>query len=197
VDESAFILRLPRDSFPVIRLIPHQIVTAAETMTVKRHDGPWVFDPARDVVLAASLERHRATGRIGLGLVSGFGLKRHGALASSVAHDAHNLIVAGTNPRDMLACVRALAECGGGFVVVAEGQLVAKLPLPVAGLLSLDDAGVVCRQLGEVNAAARALGCPLDAPFGYLSFLALPVIPALRITDQGLYDVNAQQFVSV
>jgi adenine deaminase len=195
VDESAFVLRLSRDTFPTIRVIPHQIVTAAETATVKRQDGQWVFDPARDVLLAASLERHRATGRIGLGLVAGFGLKRHGALGSSVAHDAHNLIVAGTNPRDMLACVRALAESGGGFVVAADGQVTARLPLPVAGLLSLQEAGTVCRQLHEVNAAARSLGCPLEAPFGYLSFLALPVIPALRITDQGLYDVNAQQFL--
>ena len=96
----------------------------------------------------------------------------------------------------MLACVKALAETGGGFVVVANGEVQALLPLPVAGLLSREEVGVVCAKLHEVNAAARALGCKLDAPFGYLSFLALPVIPELRITDQGLYDVTAQQFVS-
>jgi adenine deaminase len=196
VDESAFVLRLPSPSFPVIRIIPHQIVTSAEVRSVHRKDGVWAFDPAEDVLLTASLERHRATGRVGLGLVAGFGLKRHGALGSSVAHDAHNLIVAGTNPRDLLTCVRALAEDGGGFVVVSDGEVRARLPLPVAGLMARDDASTVCRQLHEVNAAARALGCPLAAPFGYLSFLALPVIPELRITDQGLYDVSAQRFVS-
>jgi adenine deaminase len=92
--------------------------------------------------------------------------------------------------------VQWLAEHGGGFVVAADGEVRAQLPLPVAGLLSDADADTVCRQLDEVNAAARQLGCPLDAPFGYLSFLALPVIPELRITDQGLYDVSRQQFVN-
>lgn len=197
VAESAFELRLTRDSCPVIRIIPNQIVTATEIQEVKRADGKWVFDPERDVLLVASLERHRATGRVGVGLVAGFGLRHHGALGSSVAHDAHNLIVAGSNARDMRVCVEALAESGGGFVVAAQGKVVARLPLPVAGLLAHDNADGVCRQLAEVNAAARQLGCPLEAPFGTLSFLALPVIPELRITDQGLYDVNAQQFVTV
>lgn len=196
VDESAFVLRPATDRFPVIRLVPHQIVTATEMRDIRRSDGVWVFDPAEDVLMAASLERHRATGRVGVGLVAGFGLTKHGALGSSVAHDAHNLIVAGSNPRDMLACVRALAEDGGGFVVVSNGEVRARLPLPVAGLLSREEVAVVCQKLHEVNAAARALGCTLDAPFGYLSFLALPVIPELRITDQGLYDVTAQQFVT-
>lgn len=195
LSESAFELRLHQDAAPVIGLVPHQIVTRGETRTVRREAGRWVFDPADDVLLIASLERHRATGRIGLGLVSGFGLKRHGALGSSVAHDAHNLIVAGTNPRDMLACVQALAESGGGFVAAAEGKVLAQLPLPFAGLLSAEDAETVCRLLHDVNAAARQLGCPLDSPFSHLSFLALPVIPELRITDQGLYDVSQQQFV--
>jgi adenine deaminase len=197
VEESAFVLRPSRDRYPVIRVIPHQIVTATEMRDIRRENGEWVFDPAEDVLRAASLERHRATGRIGVGLVAGFGLTKHGALGSSVAHDAHNLIIAGSNSRDMLACVKALEEMRGGFVVVANGEVCAHLPLPVAGLLSTDEVGVVCQKLHEVNAAARALGCPLDAPFGYLSFLALPVIPELRITDQGLYDVNAQQFVTV
>lgn len=197
VDESAFELRLTGTSFPVIRIIPDQIVTQTEMQDVNRVDGKWLFDPERDVLLVASLERHRATGRIGVGLVSGFGLRRHGALGSSVAHDAHNLIIAGSNAHDMRVCVQALAESGGGFVVVAEGQVKARLPLPVAGLLSREDADTVCRQLQEVNDAARELGCRLTAPFGNLSFLALPVIPELRITDQGLFDVNTQQFLTI
>ena len=106
-------------------------------------DGCWAFDPERDVVLIASMERHRASGRIGLGLVNGFGLTHEEALGSSVAHDSHNLVIAGTNPRDMLVCARALADHGGGFVVAASGQVRAILPLPIAGLLSLDDADQV------------------------------------------------------
>jgi adenine deaminase len=103
--------------------------------------------------------------------------------------------VAGSNSRDLLVCVKALAESGGGFVVASGGKVVAQLPLPVAGLLSPEPAEQVIRQLEAVEAAARELGCPLTAPFSYLSFLALPVIPSLRITDQGLFNVTRQQFV--
>ncbi|MFN4260641.1 MAG: adenine deaminase [Gemmataceae bacterium] len=194
IDESAFRLSLSSDSFPVIRLVPGQLVTLCEPQTVACQDGVWTFDRSRDVVLAASIERHHATGRVGLGLVAGFGLRR-GALGSSVAHDAHNLIVAGTNSRDLLACVRALQETGGGFVVVADGDIQARLPLPLWGLLATDSLETVCHRLQDLHHAARALGCPLDSPFGALSFLALPVIPALRVTDQGLFDVTKMEFV--
>jgi adenine deaminase len=196
LDGSAFRLRLSRESFPVIRIVPGQIVTRAETQRICRKDGWWVFDPEHDVALIASIERHRASGGVGLGLVSGFGFRRAGALGSSVAHDSHNLIIAGTNLEDMLACVQALQETGGGFVAASGGTIRARLPLPVAGLLSTEDADTVCRQLREVRDAAQALGCELAAPFGTLSFLALPVIPELRITDQGVFDVRTQQFVS-
>jgi len=107
------------------------------------------------------------------------------------------LIIAGTNARDILVCARALAEQGGGFVVAAEGIVQAILPLPFAGLLSLEDADVVCRQLEDVDRAARALGCPLATPFGTLSFRALSVIPELRITAQGVFDVLEQRFVAM
>jgi adenine deaminase len=195
LDASAFQLRLSSDSCPVIGVIPGQIITRYETQHVHRLGGHWAFDPARDVLLIASIERHRATGQIGLGLVSGFRLRRPGALGSSVAHDSHNLIVAGTNADDMLTCVHALEKSGGGFVVAAEGTVRSQLPLPIAGLLSTESAGTVCQQLREVDDAARALGCELASPFGILSFLALPVIPELRITDQGMFDVRRQQFV--
>ena len=194
LDESAFRLPLREETCPVIRVVPDQIVTRREVQPVRRVDGRWSFDPGRDLVLIASLERHRATGRIGLGLVGGLGV-RAGALGSSVAHDSHNLIVAGAAARDMLACVRWLSESGGGFVVASEGEVRARLPLPFAGLLSLAGADAVCDQLGEVNRAARALGCGLAAPFGTLSFLALSVIPEIRITDRGLFDVLAQRFL--
>ena len=197
VDESAFRLPLSSASCPVIRIVPDQIVTRFETRLVRVLEGYWAFDPEADVALIASIERHKASGRIGLGLVSGLGLSRPGALASSVAHDSHNLIVAGTNPRDMLACVRALAEVGGGFVAAAGGDVRALLPLPVAGLLSMADADTVCAQLDGVNRSASALGCPLEAPFGTLSFLALPVIPELRITARGVFDVRTQRFLTL
>jgi len=195
MNASAFRLPLLADSCPVIGIVPGQILTRFETMKVARVDGAWAFDPDRDVALIASIERHRATGAIGLGLVSGLGLCREGALGSSVAHDSHNLIVAGTSACDMLVCVRSLEESGGGFVAAAGGEVKARLPLPIAGLLSTGDADTVCRQLQEVRAAARALGCGLAEPFGTLSFLALPVIPELRITDQGLFDVRRQRFI--
>jgi adenine deaminase len=196
LDESAFSLHLGSTSCPVIGIIPGQLVTRHDTAEVARDDsGRWRFDPSRDVLLIASVERHRALGRVGLGLVSGFGLERPGALGSSVAHDSHNLILAGTNARDLLTCARALEESAGGFVVAADGEVKALLPLPLAGLLSVEQAETVCRHLEEVERAAQALGCSVPCPFGILSFLALSVIPELRITDQGLWDVAAQQFI--
>jgi adenine deaminase len=198
LDESAFRLPLGSAACPVIRILPGQLVTRRETTGVARDAGGcWQFDPLRDVLLIASIERHRALGRVGLGLVSGFGLERAGALGSSVAHDSHNLLIAGTNARDLLTCARALAETGGGFVVAADGAVKACLPLPLAGLLSLESADTVCGQLEEVERAAQALGCSVPCPFGVLSFLALSVIPELRITDQGLWDVVGQQFVGL
>jgi adenine deaminase len=197
IGASAFQLPLTAEVCPVIRIVAEQIVTRFETQAVGRRDGHWAFDPGHDIALIASIERHRATGRIGLGLVSGFGLRRDGALGSSVAHDSHNLIVAGTNARDMLACVRSLEESGGGFVVAAGGEVRARLPLPVAGLLSTEAAATVCRQLRQVNKAAEALGCELASPFGTISFLALPVIPELRITVQGLFDVRRLEFLQM
>src|SRR5262249_58631681 len=131
---------------------------------VTREGGLWVHNPEDDVALIASVERHRASGRLGLGLVRGLGLRRPGAIASTVAHDSHNLIVAGTNPRDMLVCARALADCGGGFAVASGGSVQAILPLPFAGLLSLETADVVCRRLAAGNQAAPTPGCPPPAP---------------------------------
>ncbi len=195
LDESAFVRRVDGDRATAIGIVPDQIVTTAERPEVRASGGRFEWDPAHDVALIASIERHRASGSVGVGLVQGFGFAGRGALGSSVAHDSHNLIVAGTHPADLLAATRALADTGGGFVVVRDGALVARLPLPIAGLLSDADAPTVCRHLRDVRAAARALGCELSCPFGTLSFLALSVIPALKITDQGLWDVVRQEFV--
>lgn len=181
---------------PIVRLVPGQIVTQRMTEDVPTKDGRWCFAPDRNLALAACIERHRASGKIGLGLVQGFSFSRHGALGSSVAHDSHNLIIAGTNPQDMLVCVQALARSGGGFVAAAGGQVLAELPLPVAGLMSTSDVHTVRRQLQHLHAAAQSLGCSLPSPFATLSFLSLPVIPELRVTPRGLFDVGQQQFVS-
>jgi adenine deaminase len=157
-------------------------------------DSLAVADPTRDLAKIAVVERHLGTGRIGLGFVRGFGLER-GALASTVAHDAHNVVVVGTNDRDMRRAVRRLAELGGGVVVVEEGGVRAELPLPVAGLLStapLED--VVAASRACIDAAAQ-LGCTLPSPFQTMAFLALSVIPKLKITDHGLVDVDQFELV--
>jgi len=197
LDESSFTLRLSNPTATVIGIVAEQIITRREQLAVKISDGAWCFDADIDAVVIASIERHHATGSIGLGLVSGFGFRRHGAIGSSVAHDSHNVIIAGTNASDMLACARAIEDAGGGFVVVSGGTVRALLPLPVAGLLSTEPAEAVRRKLQVAHAAAGELGCPLATPFGTLSFLALSVIPELRITDQGLFDVTRQEFAVV
>jgi adenine deaminase len=195
LEEAAFRLRLGSATCPAIGIDAGQLVTRRATVTVRVVDGHWSFDPAIDAVPIASIERHKATGQMGLGLVQGLGLRKQGALASSVAHDSHNVIVAGTNARDILACVRKLEEVGGGWAVAAGGEVRACLPLPVAGLMSTHDAATVCRGLNELHQVTRDLGCPLPYPFGTLSFLALPVIPELKITDRGLFDVTRQELV--
>ena len=178
----------------VIGIVPDQIVTEALAEEPAVLDGLAVADPERDLAKIAVIERHLGTGRIGLGFVRGFGLKS-GALASTVAHDAHNVIVVGMNDHDMARAVGRLSETGGG-VVVTEGRGVrAELPLQVAGLLStapLDE--VLERSRGCVE-AARKLGCELPSPFQTLSFLALSVIPSLKITDRGLVDVDRFELV--
>ena len=198
LDEAVFEL-CPRDSrCPVIGLVPDEILTRHESHNVRRDSstGRWVFEADRDICLVACLERHEGTSRVGVGLVRGFGLRSAGAFGSSVAHDAHNLLLAGTNPGDMLACARALEETGGGFVVVSDRSVVARLPLQLAGLMSTEAYPTVRRRLDEVTEAVRNLGCSLPAPFGTLSFLGLSVIPELRITDRGVYDVLQQKIIT-
>lgn len=175
----------------VIRTIPGQIVTAMDLVEPRIKDGLLCADPDADVAKLAVFERHHGSGGVGLGLVRGLGLRR-GALAGTVAHDSHNLIVAGVSDADMLLAVRALADCGGGFVCVCEGRVLELLPLPLAGLMSDQEPATVAAGLDRLNAAARSLGCAEDInPFMQLSFLSLPVIPKLRLTDKGLVDVEA------
>ncbi len=180
----------------VIGIVPDQIVTESLVEEPTVVDGEVVADPHRDLAKIAVLERHLGTGRMSVGLVRGTGLKS-GALAQTVAHDAHNIVVVGVDDDDMSRAVTRLSEIGGGVVVVEDRGVRAELPLPVAGLLSdapLDE--VVEASKGCVEAAHR-LGCTLPSPFQSLAFLALSVIPALKITDRGLVDVDRFELVSL
>jgi len=180
----------------VIGVIPGQIVTSDLRASVPTRAGEALADPEQDLAKIAVVERHLGTGRVGLGFVRGFGLTR-GAIASSVAHDAHNVVVVGMNDASMAAAVRRLANRGGGIVVVDGAEVLAELPLPVAGLLSDAPLEEVVERSHALAAAARELGCDLEAPFQHLSFLALSVIPALKLTDRGLVDVDRFELVEL
>jgi adenine deaminase len=167
--------------------VPQQIVTKEIIVAPKIENGKIVADVARDILKMVVVERHRATGNVGVGFVRGFKLK-NGAIGSTVAHDAHNVIVAGTNDADILFAIQELERLRGGQVCVANGKVKAELPLPIAGLVSYQPLNKVIKLIDDLNAAAHALGCDLYAPFMTLSFLALSPIPALKLTDQGLID---------
>lgn len=174
----------------VIRIVPEQILTEADYMLPEVQAGFVVSDTRRDILKLAVWERHGGNGNTGVGLVHGFGLKR-GALASTVAHDSHNLIVVGADDRDMLAAAVALQEVGGGLAVVADGEVKALLPLPLAGLMSDQNTEFVQHKLQQLNFWTAELGVPENVnAFNCLSFLALPVIPSLRLSDKGLVDVG-------
>lgn len=172
----------------VIGLIPGQLVTEKITLSAKLSNGFAVADAKRNLAKLAVIERHSGSGRIGLGFVQGLGLKR-GALASTVAHDSHNLIVVGMSDADMLLAAQAVKDMGGGLVVVDDGAIRGRLPLPVAGLMSVEKAETTAAALTSLQEMASGLGSVND-PFMMLSFLALPVIPSLKLSDQGLIDVD-------
>ena len=148
----------------------------------------------RDILKIVVVERHKATGNIGIGFVQGFGIKQ-GAIGSSVAHDSHNLVIVGTNDQDILKAAMAIKEMGGGLVAISDKKVFAFLPLPIAGLMSESSVAQVNRQFEVLRRAAKNLGCKIPDPFMTLSFLSLPVIPELKITDKGLVDVNQFKFV--
>jgi adenine deaminase len=189
-------LRVPWEGGParVIGLVPEQVVTESLVEELTVSEGGAVADADRDLAKIAVVERHLGTGRVGLGFVRGFGL-RSGALASSVAHDAHNIVVVGVDDGDMIRAVQRLAELGGGIVVVESRGIRAEQALPVAGLLSDAPFADVAEQSRACNEAARKLGCSGATPFLTLAFLALSVIPKLKITDRGLVDVDRFELV--
>lgn len=177
-----------------IGIIPNQIETEAPAVEVTVRDGVVLADPERDLAKLAVVERHGGTGRVGLGLVEGLGL-RAGALASSVAHDSHNLIAVGMDDGDLLTALSHLVEQGGGLAVAAGGRVLASLPLPIAGLMSDRPVPETAAALRALERETRELGVSMAHPFGVLSFLALPVIPKLRLTDRGLVDVEQGKVV--
>ena len=170
-----------------IEIVPNQIVTKGIILAPKIENGKVVADTARDILKLVVVERHRATGNVGVGFVRGFKLKA-GAIGSTVAHDAHNVIVAGTNDADILFAIQELEHLQGGQVCVANEKVKAELPLPIAGLVTDQPLTKAMKLIDDLNAAAQALGCDLAAPFMTLSFLALSPIPKLKLTDQGLID---------
>jgi adenine deaminase len=191
-------LRLPAEGrrARVIGIVEDQLLTTASVEDVRVEDGVAVADPERDMLRLSVIERHRATGNVGMGFVRGFGLRR-GAMASSVANDCHNVVVVAADDEDGMVAARAVADMGGGIAVAAGGELQAKIALPLAGLMADREPEAVADELDAVTNAVRQLGCKVPAPFMAMSFVALPVIPHLKLTDRGLVDVDAFAFTNL
>jgi adenine deaminase len=199
LNKSDFEIRMPAGSarrIRVIELIPHQIITREKILPALIKNGQAGSDSKRDILKIAVIDRHTGKKSVGLGFVRGFGLK-HGAIGSTVAHDSHNLIVVGDNDNDMLKAVEAIRRMKGGQAVAGGGRIRALLPLPIAGIMSTQTAQEVARGVQKLNHESHKLGCKITEPFMALSFLALPVIPALKITDKGLVDTAKFQIVSL
>ncbi len=179
-----------------LEVIPHQLITKSVISEVNVVEGNAISNVENDTLKICVIERHRATGNIGKGFVKGFNLKS-GAIASTVAHDSHNMIVVGTNDEDMYKAAVALIKCQGGKVVVKDGEIISQLPLPIAGLISDKDFDYVVKKCEELNQTAHSIGCSLEDPFMTMGFLSLPVIPELKITDKGVFDTNKFDFINI
>jgi adenine deaminase len=180
----------------VIGALGDQVVTEQLVMEPTVREGEAVADPGRDLAKIAVIERHHGSGRVGLGFVRGIGLKR-GAIATTVCHDHHNLVVIGVDDASMQTAIQAIIDLGGGEVAVEGHDILQSLPLPVAGLMSDQPLEKVRRGQDAMLQAAASLGCSLHDPFMTMSFLALEVIPSLKLTDQGLVDVTEFKLVNL
>jgi adenine deaminase len=189
VQASDFRIAGSGKAVPVIGVLPGKIITDYLTMDLPVKDGAVQCEAAKDAIKVVVVERHGINGNIGRGFVHGFGLK-HGAIGSTVGHDSHNICVVGVSDADMALAVNHLAKIGGGFVVVRDGQVLADLALPIAGLMSDQSFEAVRDGLMPLRAAAKSLGTVLQEPFLQVAFLPLPVIPHLKLTDKGLVDVD-------
>ena len=193
-DHLSFAIPAEGERVRVIGVVPDQVVTEHLVEPANVVDGMATTDVERDLLKLAVIERHRWTGNVGLGFVRGLGLQR-GALAGSVGHDAHNLTVAGCDDASMMTAARAVGELGGGLVAAVGQEVLGSVPLPIAGLMSDQPVETVRQQMDRLVEVARELGSPLHDPFMALGFLVLEVIPALKLTDQGLVDVDKFDFV--
>src|ERR1700737_4292066 len=194
VNASSFRIPAGPKRIRAIHVIPEQLLTSVDSVEPSVKDGALVADKARNLVKIAVIERHHASGRIGLGFATNVGLQR-GAFASTVAHDAHNVVLMGVDDQDMAACATRLAEIGGGIVIADGGRVVEELPLPVAGLMSDRPLAEVHERLRSMEDRLTAMGVTGSSPFMTRSFLALSVIPELKITDRGLVDVGRFELV--
>lgn len=190
-------IHVESDIAHVIKILPHSLLTEKVIRKIETQDGLFKFHNRLDVLKMAVIERHRSTGNIGLALVEDFKL-RNGAIASTVAHDSHNLVVIGDNDEDIMTAIEEIKRCGGGITICSGGKVLKTLSLPIAGLISDQDIELVDIQLKEMMDIARDLGVNKDVdPFMTLSFLALPVIPAIKLTDMGLFDVDTFSFIEL
>ncbi|MCD6310166.1 MAG: adenine deaminase, partial [Candidatus Eremiobacteraeota bacterium] len=196
ISPEKLVVKAESDNIRVIEIVPDQILTKNLNLPAKVVNGEVVSDTGRDILKVAVIERHKASGRIGVGFVRGFGLKK-GAVSSTVAHDSHNLIVLGTNDEDMMALIKHTVEMKGGQAVACDGKILADLPLPIGGLMSDEPLTAVKDKLEAMFSASKELGSALHSPFMTMAFLALPVVPELKITDEGYVDVNAFKHVPV
>jgi adenine deaminase len=198
IDWERFSLRIPArgERVRVIVSLPDQIITEERIINALVRDGQIVADPGRDLLKMAVVDRHKASGAVGLGLITGIGLGR-GAIAGTVAHDHHNLVIIGADDHSMTRAAQVVAQMEGGLVVVDGDEILAALPLPVAGLMSDRPVAEVRGGYDAILAAAAALGSPLHDPFMAMSFMALEVIPKLKLTDQGLVDVETFEIVDL
>lgn len=196
IEEKDFEIKGKSEKVNTIEIIPHSLVTKSSISKAKFENGELHANTDNDTLKIIVMERHRATGNIGKGFVKGFNLKS-GAIASTVAHDSHNMIIVGTNDFDMYTAAVELVKMQGGKIVVNNGKIVAKLPLPIAGLISDKDFDYVISHCNELNEAVKALGCTLEDAFMTMGFLSLPVIPELKITDKGLFSTNNWDFIDI
>jgi len=189
INETTFHIPADGDQVRVIGAIEGQVTTAHRIERITRDENLAVADVERDILKIAVIERHLRTGNVGLGFVHGFGLQK-GALASSVAHDHHNIVTIGADDNSMLTAARAVGELGGGFVVAHQEHVLAQLPLPIAGLMSDQDVNTMRDAMDTLLIRSSELGSAIHDPFMPMSFMALEVIPSLKLTDQGLIDVE-------